>query len=162
MNSNNTPKGFKVPKGYFEDNKTKILENIGNVLHEITEDNFSVPENYFETSKRDILNKIKTEKQQPKVISIFNYRIAIGIAASLLLLFTLTFVNQKQPETNTIATKQLQDPVLNQKEGIKHSLPLSKKDKMLAIFVEDNTTEDDLIEEFLLEDEIASTLEEDF
>ncbi len=161
MTSKNKHQGFEVPKGYFENNKNTILDAISKEKHS-EESNFNVPEDYFKTSKKEILDNIKTSKKETPVVSLFKNRIIIGIAASVLLLLTFTFYQQNTQSTPKIVeTAPLKDPLLNKKEGIQHSTPLSKKDKMLAIFVDD-TASDELINDFLLEEEIASTMEEDF
>lgn len=161
MTSKNKHQGFEVPKGYFENNKNTILNAISKEKPS-EESNFNVPEDYFETSKKEILDQIEEQKKQAPVISLFKNRIITGIAASVLFLLAITFYLQLTQDTPQIVENTpLTDPLLNQKENIHHSIPLSKKDKMLAIFVDDIAS-DELINDFLFEEEIASTLEEDF
>lgn len=153
MNSEEKNKGFEVPERYFELSKKKLTEKVAK-QHDRNIPSYTLPNAYFEKSKIKILNNIsKNTRKKTTVLSLLNYKHVIGVAASLLLLLVISIFNNNTQITE-VANKQLKKPILEKKQGIKYSATLSKKDKMLAIF-SDDTSSDELIDDFLLNDEIA-------
>lgn len=92
---------FDIPKGYFKDFENSVFEKINS---EKKEKEFNIPENYFDTIEDNVLKKINSEV---KVISlqskILKTLIPASIAASILLVFSLSFFNSNN-ETDLMAT----------------------------------------------------------
>ncbi len=90
----NVKSSFDAPKGYFEDLENSVFEKI-NI--EKKEKEFNIPENYFDTIEDRVFEKLGDESKlvslKDKIIKRY---IPIAIAASILLLFTLTILNQNK------------------------------------------------------------------
>lgn len=85
LDSTGNKNSFDIPENYFDLVESSVFEKIKN-------DDESIPESYFNTIEDRVLEKIKKET---KIIS-FNKRmikklVPVGIAASILLIFTLHF-----------------------------------------------------------------------
>ncbi|WP_179334479.1 hypothetical protein [Winogradskyella costae] len=89
--------GFKTPKNYFESFETDFFERLDEKKAMKTSEasGFIIPENYFDVVEETIIEKLQP-KSEKRVISLkqkntFYY--FAGIAASIVLLFSLVFNN---------------------------------------------------------------------
>jgi len=101
MNKSNKNNGFKIPEGYFEGLKDKLLDKLSEADSLLpNEDGFVAPDGYFDTLKEKISEKINTE--EVKVIQLNPYRkyyfAAAAVAAVALIIFGL---NRNTSETLT-------------------------------------------------------------
>jgi hypothetical protein len=91
MDNNQTTNDFKVPEGYFDRSRERLMKSI-------QKEEFRVPEGYFEASKAVILNKAKEHgapsKSQGKIIRMV---LVVASAAAVLLLGVVLFKNEPQP-----------------------------------------------------------------
>lgn len=128
--------GFSLPKNYFN----SVEKNIENKLNINNSNPFSTPKNYFDTIQNKVLNKIKIEETEnkftipqgyfdsieenvfkklnnkPKVITlhskVLKLLIPVSVAASILLIFSLSFIennNTKQDLLATIKTTEIEN-----------------------------------------------------
>lgn len=91
---NNIKSGFKVPDNYFSNLEEQIISEI-HLKSKISESGFKVPDNYFDNLNEKI---IKQTKPETKVIPLFSKQNLIyiaSIAATIILIITLTFNNNK-------------------------------------------------------------------
>ncbi|MBT8316186.1 MAG: hypothetical protein HKP59_01015, partial [Lutibacter sp.] len=104
-------KVFTTPENYFDSIEDIVLAKLK--AEAIQEKNSGIPKNYFDTLEDKVIGKVKKE---PKVISLkkgFSKFIApIAIAASLLLIFTLTN-NQKPVTFESIAASDIENWIDN-------------------------------------------------
>lgn len=104
LNKNN---GFKIPEDYFNHLEDRIMNRIDLDAQKITnkKNGFTVPDQYFNSIEDNFFAKIKEDESQTKIISIFNTKTSItvaAIAASLVLLFSLSNITilDKSEEIN--------------------------------------------------------------
>ncbi|SDH26261.1 hypothetical protein [Winogradskyella thalassocola] len=94
---NVTSSGFKTPDNYFESFEANLFERLNEkeVIKASETSGFTVPENYFDAVEHTILEKLQDKPEKPvirlKPKSTFYY--FSGIAASIVLLFSLVFNN---------------------------------------------------------------------
>lgn len=157
MNKDKKHKGFNVPEGYFE----KFEESLELRLMEEAlpkSNGFKVPEGYFDTLEVKVMSSVTT--RDSKVVSIFKNRTmyyVAGIAASLLLIFTLT--------TRTERVENLADISLSEVESYlaEYENDYDTYD-IMALMEEDDyneiTLDSDVISEESLEDYLFENIEE--
>lgn len=126
--------GYTTPDGYFEElQKTILRKTVDHV--------FTTPENYFETLETRI--NLKLAKPQSAQLRIIHFKkIAIGIAASLLLVSGLFFTKNIIHSTSTSA--HFSEAAINElsdEEIIKYVEVSDIKDSHLAEILP-NTNED--------------------
>lgn len=100
---------FKVPNGYFDKLKAKVVENSENLSNVIKSSNvknpFSVPDLYFDQLSDRILDNIdeeKTRRLNPNTGN--NLWFGVAAAATVLLSITLLFQNNRATlDTNVLA-----------------------------------------------------------
>jgi hypothetical protein len=104
-------KVFTTPENYFDSIEDIVLAKLK--AEAIQEKNSGIPKNYFDTLEDKVIGKVKKE---PKVISLkkgFSKFIApIAIAASLLLIFTLTNT-QKSITFESLAASDIENWIEN-------------------------------------------------
>ncbi|SDR95065.1 hypothetical protein [Winogradskyella sediminis] len=89
--------GFKTPDNYFESFEADLLERLNEkeVIKASEVSGFTVPDDYFKTVENTVLEKLNTTTEKPVITlkpkSTFYY--FSGIAASIVLLFSLVFNN---------------------------------------------------------------------
>lgn len=109
--------GFRVPKDYFDTLEDTVLSH--NKLKErSSESGFKTPDNYFDNLEDTILSKV-SEKEKPKVISIFSKRnliYASSIAAAILLLFNLS-IFEKESGWDNIEAETVENYIINENMG---------------------------------------------
>lgn len=113
---NNQDAGFKVPENYFSNIEEQIMGSI-NLKSKITESGFKTPESYFKNLEQEITQKLSSKNQEPKVVTLFSKRTLLavsGIAASLLLIITLTFKTSGAISFSEINDDLLSDYIINQ------------------------------------------------
>lgn len=98
--------GFKTTDSYFESFDDKLLQRITNEskILGVKSTGFKTPHNYFESIETDISNSLNNKKST-KIISLFSRkRLAYvsGLAASIVLLFSLLINQQNKPDIDTI------------------------------------------------------------
>lgn len=113
---NNLRSGFKVPNNYFETFEDVLFNksSMKNSTLQSSKPGYIVPENYFETVEEKIFSQIN--HNQPKVISMYSknwMRYAAGIAASMLILFTIVFKNNTTLDIGNIETAAIESYIQN-------------------------------------------------
>ncbi|RLD28308.1 MAG: hypothetical protein DRI75_07190 [Bacteroidetes bacterium] len=155
LNLNNKNKtGFKTPNNYFNTVEDKIMSalKLESKLNQVNEVGFKTPNNYFDTLEDVIINKIE-KKNTPKVVSLFTKRnilYASSIAASVLLLFNLSFFD-KEVTWDSLDTETIVNYIID--EGIDSyelAALLSEDDFSEADFIEQNIA-DETLENYLLD-----------
>lgn len=103
---------FNTPENYFDTIEDSIFEKI-----QKNETEFSIPKDYFDTIEEKVFSKIHN---QPKVINlktrILKQMLPIAAAASILLFFSLQFLNTKAVETDiftTLETSEIENWIAN-------------------------------------------------
>ncbi|WP_027138728.1 hypothetical protein [Gaetbulibacter saemankumensis] len=93
--------GFKVPENYFDTLEDYLVDEI-KLKTQTTNQGFKVPDNYFDTLEDSILTQI-TKTKKTRVISIINKKqlaYLSGIAAAIVILFSITFNNKNTVWSN--------------------------------------------------------------
>ncbi|WP_299224531.1 hypothetical protein [uncultured Psychroserpens sp.] len=95
--------GFKVPKDYFKsfDEKLQTCLIEKESMENIETPGFNVPKDYFETFNDNLLEKLQNETPVVQLKPRKKLYYITGIAASLILIFTLYF-NQTESEDITL------------------------------------------------------------
>tara|TARA_R110002049_G_scaffold25972_3_gene90814 strand:- start:61 stop:558 length:498 start_codon:yes stop_codon:yes gene_type:complete len=109
--------GFKVPKDYFDTLEDTVLRH-NKLKEQSSEPGFKTPDNYFETLEDTILSKV-SEKESPKVISIFSRRnliYASSIAAAVLLLLNLS-IFENESGWEDIEAETVENYIINENMG---------------------------------------------
>ncbi len=143
-NNTNTKEGFTIPNNYFNKNKTSILKSIS--TSNIKDDGFTTSPQYFSSSKKAILKS--TINSEP--ISIFSKKwifISVTIAASLILLFSISNYNTKTT-SNTIVT--IAPQIDTTSNNFISDETNTTKDLLLSIYIDDSYTEES-IDDYALE-----------
>jgi len=119
-NSNLNASGFKTPEGYFENLETELFEKalsseendesqslkkiriagIDELAFNKKSQGFKVPKDYFEEVEARLDKSILNKKQVPKVRRLI--LISMSIAASIVLLFGIKFMNKEGNNINSI------------------------------------------------------------
>jgi hypothetical protein len=109
---NITSTGYKTPENYFESFEDRLFENLSDeeVINGIKTHGYAVPKDYFNAVETDIISKLNTkEKPIVNLISKTTYYYVAGIAASLVLMFSLIFNNDYSISVDTIDTVAIEN-----------------------------------------------------
>lgn len=146
--------GFKAPETYFESFDERFFKKLGvqNDMATLKDPGFKVPENYFDSfdSKLQVhLNKA----HQPKVRTLFSWRNTAyisGVAAALVLMFTVFFQSDNTLSINQVETASIEN-YLNEENLNVYDIAsfLNADDIELDDFVA-NTFTDESLENYLL------------
>ncbi|MFZ4785481.1 MAG: hypothetical protein ACOYLH_08390 [Flavobacteriales bacterium] len=91
MDNNCTNNDFKVPEGYFDRSRERLMKSI-------QMEEFNVPEGYFEVSKSEIINKIACQSRASSSKGrVFRMVLYVTSAAAVLVLGVVLFKNEPQP-----------------------------------------------------------------
>lgn len=91
MGNNYTNNEFKVPEGYFDRSRERLMKSIQS-------EEFNVPEGYFDLSKKAILNKVADQAEAPASTGrIVRMVFLVASAAAVLVLGVILFKNDPQP-----------------------------------------------------------------
>lgn len=119
-NLKNMETGFKVPKDYFENFEDRLLSEIK--LREMSSHSgFKLPADYFESFDNKVLDAVKTHNKT-KVISLLSIRkiaYTTAVAASLILIYTISFNKNERLNINNIETVSIENYILT--EGLETS-----------------------------------------
>ncbi|WP_303316022.1 hypothetical protein Q4Q34_13210 [Flavivirga abyssicola] len=144
--------GFKVPDDYFNTLEDVILSDIK--LNKMSKDSgFKLPEDYFNNLEDTIIDKVST-KPPAKVIPLFRKKTIIylsGIAAAILLLFNLSFPEEK-PAFDSLDFETVENYIMNENIGsYEIATLLSEKDLLEEHFIEYKEGDEDTIENYILD-----------
>ena len=111
MKHMNKKNPFKVPEGYMDSLKGRILEKVASEEVNFPKDEgFGVPENYFDSLGEKL--KTRLPSGEPKVIKINSYRqfayVASAVAAVFLLVFVLQYKGGESPGFDTLASAEIE------------------------------------------------------
>ena len=150
--------GFKVPKDYFDSVEDNVFHAIK--LKELSEESgFKTPDNYFDTIEDAILSKV-SEKENTKVISIFNRRnliYASGIAAAVLLLLNLSLF-EKKTGWEDIEAETVENYIINENIGSYEIAALLIDEELNENTFTDIEFSDEAIETYILENATVEDL----
>src|SRR5690606_12333735 len=142
--------GFKVPDNYFEGIEDTVLSQIK--LKSIEGSGFKVPNGYFESLEDTVIKKI-SKNQEKKVINLFtkqNLLYVSSVAATLLLLFNLTLLNNKSLSFETLETATVESYIMNEYVGsFDMAYLFTDEDIIVDNFVELNFSEENM-EDYIL------------
>ncbi|WP_299782026.1 hypothetical protein [uncultured Formosa sp.] len=111
-NDKNT--GFKIPKDYFANLEDSIL-NEARLQEKVQSHGFKIPDNYFDTLEDQIYNKTVNKKTtKVRTLNIKPWFYAASIAASLVLIFTLTFSKNQTYTISSINNETLESFILRE------------------------------------------------
>lgn len=142
--------GFKVPKNYFERLDAHILTEIK--LGELPQTpGFKTPKDYFSNFDKRLIEKVSEEKEV-KVISLSRWKktmASIAVAASLLLLFQVSFNNPEPVTFGTLKTASI-EYFLQQEDYSNDDLArlFSENELSTSDFI-DYTVSEDIANEFI-------------
>ncbi|AJR03471.1 hypothetical protein [Siansivirga zeaxanthinifaciens] len=143
--------GFKVPDNYFETLEDQLFSEI-KLKNTIDDAGFKIPENYLSNLENAIISKVKEEKTG-KVITLFNRKKLIyisGVAAAVLLLFTLTF-NSKSNNWNNLDFEMVENYMITEDilDSYEIASLLPEEDLIESNFIQIDFNEEN-IENYLL------------
>ena len=143
--------GFKVPDNYFETLEDQLFSEI-KLKNTIDDAGFKIPENYLSNLENTIISKVKEEKTG-KVISLFNRKKLMyisGVAAAVLLLFTLTF-NSKSNNWNNLDFEMVENYMITEDvlDSYEIASLLPEEDLVESNFIQMDFNEEN-IEKYLL------------
>ncbi|MDV7188050.1 hypothetical protein R3X25_12220 [Lutibacter sp. TH_r2] len=155
ITKNNLTSEFKTPKNYFESLENNVLSNLH--LEKLQPKNkLEVPDNYFDSIEDNVFEKLKIQQKQPKVISLkqrlTKILVPVAIAASLLLIFTLT-TNSNNNSFEAIATTEIENWIDNGQVDIDAY--------QLASIYNDIEIDDNFIAETISEDDLMEYLNDE-
>ncbi len=155
--------GFKVPDNYFESFENKLSKRIHSdpiekaALHPKIDSGLKAPEDYFDELENRIVHQIVSQKENKKIISLFNRKNLIyvsGIAAMLALIFSISVNNQKSVSFKDI---EIADIYAYFEDG---NVELSTKE--IALLISDDIGyEETFEEEFINDEELIEYLSEE-
>ncbi|CDF78562.1 hypothetical protein BN863_8500 [Formosa agariphila KMM 3901] len=106
---------FKVPKDYFNTNLEESILSEAKLRAKVLNHGFKAPDNYFETLEEQIYSKTdRNPKAKVKTIQLKPWIYAASIAASLALIFTLTFSNNQSNSISAINNDSLESFILDE------------------------------------------------
>ena len=143
--------GFKVPKDYFDTLEDTVLRH-NKLKEQSSEPGFKTPDNYFETLEDTILSKV-SEKESPKVISIFSRRnliYASSIAAAVLLLLNLS-IFENESGWEDIEAETVENYIINENMGSYEIASLLIDEELNEDNLTDIEFSDDALENYFLD-----------
>ena len=93
---------FKVPKGYFEDFNSRLIQKIKNTSEK---NGFIVPNGYFQRVEKDILNKVKYPNHHTATLGSALWK----IASIIVLMFLFYYNEQSMVNQNEFAEFYIED-----------------------------------------------------
>jgi len=93
---------FKVPKGYFEDFDSRLIQKKKNTSEK---NGFIVPNGYFQRVEKDILNKVKYPNHQAATLGSALWK----IASIIVLMFLFYYNEQSMVNQNEFAEFYIED-----------------------------------------------------
>ncbi|WP_034043996.1 hypothetical protein [Wocania ichthyoenteri] len=146
--------GFKTPGKYFESFDEILLTKLKNKdeLKVSKSTGFKVPDDYFKTVDDKILSSLDN-KEETKVISLFSWRkvaYASAVAASLILMFSITFNASEKLTFDSLETASIENYLVE--EGFttyELATLLTEEELSSETFINTNISED-LLEDYLL------------
>ena len=149
---NNIENGFKVPKGYFDEFEDGLLSEL-QLKETASHSGFILPADYFESLDNKILDAVKKD-HKTKVINLFSFRkiaYATAVAASLILIYTVSFNKNENLNINNIETASIENYIL--KEGLETSdiASLFSDDDLSEITSVKNNLSSESLENYVLE-----------
>ena len=104
--------GFKVPEGYFDNLKDRIMDKMEDAQAQLPEnEGFQVPDGYFDKLSDEILSK--SEEKETKVIQLKSYRkvfyAVASVAAAVLIFFGLQWQGNQELGFGDIASIELEE-----------------------------------------------------
>ncbi len=147
--------GFKIPENYFEKIEDDIFLRLAEekLSANIGSGGFMVPKDYFETLDAKILMGIQ-EKERSKVIALFDWKkIAYlsGMAASLILAFSLLFTNSNNLGFDDLETASIENYLLNENFNAYEIVPLLGVTELNSYDFMDKSMNASDIEDYLLQ-----------
>ncbi|GAA3598363.1 hypothetical protein Q4Q39_19785 [Flavivirga amylovorans] len=144
--------GFKVPDDYFNSLEEAIFSDIK--LEKVANDSgFKLPEGYLNTLEDVIINKVST-KTPTKRIPLFRKRAIIyisGIAAAVLLLFNLSFPENK-PTFEALDIEIVENYIMDENFGsYEIATLLFEEDLLEENFIEYKDDENETVETYILD-----------
>lgn len=109
--------GFKVPEDYFDNLEERLLSS-AKLKEKNPTTGFEVPKDYFESLEDRLMQRV-SETSEPRVMPLFRKKYlpyAVGIAASILLLFNLSIFDH-QTTWDDIDSKTAENYVINENLG---------------------------------------------
>lgn len=98
---------FKIPENYFNTIEDRVFEKLSEKKL-LKNDEFNIPKNYFETVEDSVFEKLNlTHKKETKVISIRRLLIQISVAAALIFMASLFYINNNSTNINTITANDV-------------------------------------------------------
>jgi len=149
---NNIENGFKVPKGYFDEFEDRLLSEL-QLKETASHSGFKLPEDYFKSLDDKILDAVKND-HKTKVINLFSFRkiaYAAAVAASLILIYTVSFNKNENLNINHIETASIENYILT--EGLETSdiASLFSDDDLSEITSVKNNLSSESLENYVLE-----------
>lgn len=155
LNSLNTNKhhGFKTPDRYF-DNLDQDLLHLAKLHAKTDASGFKAPNDYFNTLETQILQKTSQQTNPSKVITLKRntWLYVSSIAATLLLLFSLTLFNKSASSFDSLNNDTLVSYILSQ--DIDYS-------EMASLIKDETTFADNILKESISDQNIETYLEND-
>ena len=135
---NITSPGYKTPQHYFESFEDRFFNDLNTNNEGVKTSGYAVPKDYFNTIDDVILNKIKAEEKS--IISFKSrttfYYIA-GIAASLVLMFSIVFNNDNVLSFDALDTASIENYVYQEDYS---------NDELASLFMPNEISETDFID----------------
>lgn len=151
---NITSSGFKTPDHYFESFEEKLLESLDEkkIIKAKETSGFTVPTNYFDSIEHNVLEKLQAKPETP-VIALKSRRTfyyVAGIAASLVLLFSLVFTsNNKTLSIDGIDTASIENYLYQEDYSNEDLASLFKSDDISETDFIDVNISDETLNEYL-------------
>ena len=148
----NIETGFKVPKDYFENFEDGLLSEL-KLKETAFHSGFKLPADYFESLDNKILDAVKND-HKTKVINLFSIRkiaYAAAVAASLILIYNISFNKNESLNINNIETASIENYILT--EGLETSdiASLFSDEDLSEITSVKNTISSESLENYVLE-----------
>lgn len=111
---NNKTAGFKIPKDYLNNLEDTIL-NQAKLDSKVKSHGFKTPDGYLDTLEDKIYKKVKAKPNtKVRTLNLKPWIYAASIAASLILLFTLTINTQQTHTISSINNESLESFILTE------------------------------------------------
>lgn len=145
--------GFKTPDNYFESFDEKFFDKVSeiDVIYGIESPGFTVPKDYFTKVEDEILSHVIKEEAKPvyNLIPKTSFYYAIGIAASLVLMFSL-FFNKSTLTIDGIDTATIENYLYQEDYS---------NDELALLFSGSNISETDFIDISISEETLNQYLD---
>ncbi|MBO3098849.1 hypothetical protein [Gelidibacter pelagius] len=150
--------GFTTPDSYFDTFDQHLLDKLAvqKDMASMTGTGFKVPENYFEDFDVKLQARLKKEeelKDTSKIIPMIPWRnvaVISGVAATLLLMFTVFFKSDDPLSINQVETASIEDYLNNENLNIDDIATLLNEDDLVLENFVSNTLTEESLENYLL------------